>query len=84
VLATSHILYFDRRLSESVGILPQFPITLGGNIVLVDMIVVDGPLDFNMLLGPDYVYAMNVVVSMFFWVMNFPHNRSIITKSTCV
>jgi hypothetical protein len=45
----------------------------------VDVIVVQGPLDFNMLLGRDYVYAMNVVVSTLFRVMHFPHNGSIVT-----
>ena len=62
-----------------MGILPQFPISLGGNIFLVDVVVVQGPLYFNMLLGCDYVYAMNVVVSTLFWVMHFPHNGSIVT-----
>jgi hypothetical protein len=75
VSATSELLDFDRRPSECLGILPQFPITLGGNIVLVNLLVVSGPLDFNMLLGHDYVYAMNVVVSTLFRVMHFPHNR---------
>jgi hypothetical protein len=79
VSATSELLAFDRRPSECLGILPQFPITLGGNIVLVDLLVVSGPLDFNMLLGCDYVYAMKVVVSMLFCVMHFPHNGSIVT-----
>jgi hypothetical protein len=46
---------------------------------LVDLLVVSGPLDFNMLLGHDYVYAMNVVVSTLFHVMHFPHNGSIVT-----
>jgi hypothetical protein len=32
-----------------------------------------------MLLGRDYVYAMNVVVSTLFRVMHFPHNGSIVT-----
>jgi hypothetical protein len=41
--------------------------------------VVQGPLDFNMLLGHDYVYAMHVVVSTLFWVMHFPHNGSIVS-----
>jgi hypothetical protein len=41
--------------------------------------MVQGTLDLNMLLGHDYVYAMNVVVSTFFWVMHFPHNGSIVT-----
>jgi hypothetical protein len=52
---------------------------LGGKIVLVDVIVVQGPLDFNMLLERDYVYDMNSVVSTFFRVMHFPHNGSIVT-----
>jgi hypothetical protein len=54
-------------------------ISLGGNIILADVIVVQGPLDFNMLLGNDYVYSMNVMVSTLFWVMHFPHNGRIIT-----
>jgi hypothetical protein len=37
-----------------------------------------GPLDFNMLLGRDYVHAMKAVVSTLFCMMNFPHNISII------
>jgi hypothetical protein len=55
------------------------PILLGGKIVCVDVIVVQGLLDFNMLPGRDYVYAMNVVVSTLFRVMHFPHNGSIVT-----
>jgi hypothetical protein len=79
VSASHELLDFDRCPSEYLGILPQLPISLGGKIVLVDVIVVQGPLDFNMLLGRDYVYAMNVVVSTLFWVMHFPHNGSIVT-----
>ena len=41
--------------------------------------VVQGPLDFNLLLGRDYVYAMKVVVSTFFRVMHFPHDGKIVT-----
>ena len=41
--------------------------------------VVQGPLDFNMLLGHDYVYAMKAVVSTLFRVMNFPHDGKIVT-----
>ena len=52
---------------------------LGGKSVLVDVIVVQGPLDFNMLLRCDYVYAMNVVVSTLFRVTHFPHNGIIFT-----
>jgi hypothetical protein len=51
---------------------------LGGRTVLVDMIMVLCPLELNMILRRDYVYAMNVVVSMFFHVMHFPHNGRIV------
>jgi hypothetical protein len=47
--------------------------------VLVDVIVVQGLLDFNMILKRAYVYAMNVVVSTLFWVMDFPQNGIIVT-----
>jgi hypothetical protein len=42
------------------------------------MIVVSSHLDFNMLLGCDCVYAMNVLVFMLFRVIHFPHNESIV------
>ena len=41
--------------------------------------VVQGPLDFNLLLGRDYVYAMKVVVSTLFRVIHFPHDGNIMT-----
>ena len=62
-----------------LGILPQFPITLEEKTICIDVIVVQGPLDFNMLLGHDYVYAMKAVVSTLFRVMHFPHGGKIIT-----
>jgi hypothetical protein len=79
VYSSHELLAFDRRPSEYLGVLPQLPISLGGKIFRVNVIVVQGPLDFNMLLGRDYVYAMNDVVSMLFRVMHFPHNGSIVT-----
>jgi hypothetical protein len=62
VSALYELLDFDRHTSEYLGILPQLPISLGGKSVLANVIVVQGPLDFNMLLRHDYIYAMNVVV----------------------
>ena len=35
--------------------------------------------DFNLLLGCDYVYAMKAVVSTLFRVMYFPHDGNIMT-----
>jgi hypothetical protein len=79
VSSTSELLALNRRPSKFLGILHQLHITLGGNIILVDLLVIPGPLEFNMLLGRDYVNVMNFVVSTLFCVMHFPHNRSIIT-----
>ena len=70
---------FDRRNSISLGIIDLTPVTLGGKIVLVDFMVIEDPLYFNMILGCDYVYAMQAVVSMFFCVMYFNHGKEIIT-----
>ena len=58
MLASSQLLTFDRRNCLALGILHQTPVTLGGKIVLVDFMVIEDPLDFNMLLGHDYVYAV--------------------------
>ena len=55
------------------------PITLEGKTVCIDVMVVQGPLDFNLLLRHDYVYAMKVVVSTLFRVMYFPHDGKIMT-----
>jgi hypothetical protein len=79
VSTTSELLAFDRIPSECLDILPQFPIMLGGKTVLVDLLVVPCPLEFNMFLGHDYVYVVNAVVSMLFRVIHFPHNGSIVT-----
>jgi hypothetical protein len=79
VSVTHHLLDFNRRSSESLGILPQLPITLVGKIGCIDVMVVQGILDFNLLLRRDYVYAMKVVVSTLFRVTHFPHNGNIVT-----
>ena len=79
VSTASQLLAFDRRTCIALGILAQTPITLGGKTVLVDFMVIEDPLDFNMLLGRDYVYAMQAVVSTFFHVMYFNHGEEIVT-----
>ena len=55
---TQNLKAFNRTISEPLGILPKFSITLEGKTVYIDLMVVRGPLDFNLLLGRDYVYAM--------------------------
>ena len=74
----SQLLEFDRRTCISLGILAQTPVTLGGKIVLVDFMVIEDPLEINVLLERDYVYAMQAVVSKLFHVMYFNHGKDIV------
>jgi hypothetical protein len=78
-LVTQNLLAFNRRTSQPLGTLPQFPVTLGGKTVFIDVMVVQDPLDFTLLLGRDYVYAMKAIVSTLFRVISFPHDGIIVT-----
>jgi hypothetical protein len=71
---TYNLLAFNRRTSQTLETLPQFLVTLGGKTVFIDVMVVQDPLDFSLLLGRDYVYAMKAIVSTLFRVIYFPHN----------
>ena len=42
---------FDGHVFKPHGILPSFPVTLGGKTVTVEVEVVDAPIDYNLLLG---------------------------------
>ena len=70
---------FDGGTSQPLGILPKFPITLGGKTVYIDVSVTQGSLDFSLLLGRDYVYAMGALVSSLFRVVCFPHDGRMVT-----
>jgi hypothetical protein len=76
---SQNLLAFNRRTSQPLGTLPQFPITLGGKTVFIDVMVVQDSLDFSLLLGRDYVYAMKAIVSTLFRVISFPHDGRVVT-----
>ena len=42
---------FDGHVFKPHGIVPSFPVTLGGKTVTVEVEVVDAPIDYNLLLG---------------------------------
>jgi hypothetical protein len=73
-----NLLAFNRRTSQPLGTLPQFPITLGGKTVFIDVMVIQDS-DFSLLLGRDYVYAMKAIVSTLFRVISFPHDGRVVT-----
>ena len=58
VSTSRELVAFDRRTNTPLKIIFQTHVTLGGKIVLVDFMVIEDPLDFNIILGNDYVCAM--------------------------
>ena len=58
-----NLLACNRGTSQPLGILPQLPITffLGGGIIYLNVMVVPGPLDYNLLLGYEYIYDMGAI-----------------------
>ena len=69
---------FDKGTSRPLGILPNVPITLRRKIVYMNVMVVQGPLDYNLLLRRDYIYNMGAIVSSHFQVMCFPHEGRVV------
>ena len=69
---------FDGGTSQPLGILPKFPITLGGKTVYIDVSVTQGASEFSLLLGCDYVYAMGALLASLFLVIFFPHDGRIV------
>jgi hypothetical protein len=52
---------------------------LGGKTVTVDVEVVDAPLDYNLLLGRSWFYAITSIASSVFRCVQFPHQGKIVT-----
>ena len=69
---------FEKGTSRPLGILPNVPITLRGKTIQMNVMVVQGPLDYNLLTGRDYIYCMGAIVSSLFRVMCFPHEGRVV------
>jgi hypothetical protein len=70
---------YDGRPSSPEGIFQNVPVELRGKTILIDIEVIDALLDYNILFGRSYMYAMKAVASSVFRTMMFPHNGKIIT-----
>ena len=70
---------FDGRLFRPHGILPSLKVRLGGKTVAIEVEVVDAPLDYNLLLGRNWMYSMQAIASSTFRIVCFPHNGKIVT-----
>jgi hypothetical protein len=70
---------YDRQPSSPEGLLQNVPVELGGKTILIDIEVIDVTLDYNILFGRSYMYAMKEVASSIFQTIMFPHNGKIVT-----
>ena len=70
---------FDGQGFQSHGIIPSLSVELGGKTVSIQVEVVDVPLDYNLLLGRNWFYAMTVVTSTVFQTIQFLHLGRIVT-----
>lgn len=69
---------FDGRTYKLCGILNSLQVELGGKTISIEVKFIDEPLYYNLLLGHMWVYAMVVVVSTYFQMIDFPHKCGII------
>ena len=60
------LIAFDSRSFQLHVILPFLKVQLGGKTVATEVEVVDAPLDYNLLLGRNWMYNMQVVASSLF------------------
>lgn len=69
---------FDGHTFIPKGYLASFPITLYGKTVTVDIEVVDKKIDYNLLLGHNWTYAMMIIVSTIFHIILFPLDGKVV------
>jgi hypothetical protein len=70
---------YDGRSSSPEGLFQNVPVEIGGKTILIDIEVIDAPLEYNILLGRTDMYAMKAVASSVIRTIMFPHNRKIVT-----
>jgi hypothetical protein len=70
---------YDGRPSSLKGLFQNFLIELGGKTILIDIEFIDASLDYNILFGHRYMYAMKVVAYSVFCTIMFLHNGNIVT-----
>jgi hypothetical protein len=70
---------FNSHYFRPHGIVPYFPVQLGGKTVCVELEVVNAPFNYNLLLGQSWTYIMQAVVATVFRVLLFPHEGRRVT-----
>ena len=73
------LIAFDGRSFRPHGIIPSLEVQLRGKTIAIKVEVVDAPLEYNLLLGRNWMYSMQAVSSSIFQVIFFPFNGNIFT-----
>ena len=68
---------FNGRTYTPYGILSNLQVEIRGKAIDIKVKVIDGLLDYNILLGRPWVYAMAAVVSTYFQTIAFPFKGGI-------
>ena len=70
---------YDGHPSTPIGLYRNVLVYLATKTILIDIEILDGHLDYNILLGKSYMYAMSAVASSLFLTMMFPDEDCIVT-----
>ena len=76
--STNMLSTFDGSLFRPHSIIPSLDVQLGGNTVMIEVEVVDAPLDYNLLLSRNWMYSMQAVASSLFRVVCISFNGNIV------
>ena len=68
---------YDGHHSHLKGILINVGVNLVGRLVIIDIKVVDAPLDYKILQSHSYMYSMKAIALTIFHLMMFPHDGNI-------
>ena len=66
-------------LRNTHGLIPALLVELGRKTISIQVEVVDSPLDYNLILGRNWFYAMTAVASTVFRTIQFLHLGRIVT-----
>ena len=64
--STTLLTVFDVHSNRPHGIVPALPIFVGGKTINIEVEIVDASLDYNLLLGRNWIYEMDAIASSLF------------------
>ena len=72
------LMEFDGYSHRPHRIIPTFPMYVGEKVVNIEVEIIDVKLDYNILLGRNWIYKMDSIVSSLFHILCFPHEGRIV------